>query len=138
MTPLLLAHAAVTWALVGLIWTVQLVQYPLFADVGPDAFPAFHARHTRQITWVVAPLMLAEVASAAWLVGRGGASRWLLASLVPLAAVWLSTWLVQVPLHERLARGFDGAAIDRLVATNWLRTAAWTLRGACVWLATAR
>jgi hypothetical protein len=135
MRPLLLAHAAATWALVGLIWTVQLVQYPLFADVGPDAFPAFHARHTRQITWVVAPLMLAELATAVLLVARGPASPWLLASLVPLAAVWLSTWLVQVPLHDRLADGFDAAAHGRLVATNWIRTAAWTLRGACVWLA---
>jgi hypothetical protein len=135
MTPLLATHAAATWALVGLIWTVQLVQYPLFAQVGVDAFPAFHTRHTRQITWVVAPLMLTELATAALLVLRGTRGPWLLASLAPLAVVWLSTWLVQVPLHEQLARGFDADAHRRLVATNWIRTAAWTLRGACVWLA---
>lgn len=135
MTPLLATHVAATWALVGLVWTVQLVQYPLFAQVGVDAFPAFHARHARQITWVVAPLMLAELATAALLVLRGTQTPWLLASLAPLAVVWLSTWLVQVPLHEQLAHGFDADVHRRLVATNWIRTAAWTLRGACVWLA---
>ncbi len=135
MTPLLATHASATWALVGLVWTVQLVQYPLFANVGTDAFPAFHARHARQITWVVGPLMLTELATAGLLVARGTRSPWLLASLVPLAVVWLSTWLVQVPLHDQLSRGFDADAHARLVATNWTRTAAWTLRGACVWLA---
>ena len=34
MSALLAAHAAATWALVGLIWTVQVVHYPLFALVG--------------------------------------------------------------------------------------------------------
>ena len=38
--------------------------------------------------------------------------------------------LVQVPLHRRLQGGFDAAAHRRLVRTNWLRTAAWTLRAA--------
>jgi hypothetical protein len=35
---------------------------------------------------------------------------------------------LQVPLHTRLARGFDPAAHRQLVRTNWLRTLAWTLR----------
>jgi hypothetical protein len=44
----------------------------LFAHVGAAAFPAYHTQHTRRITWVVAPLMLTELASAALLVGRCG------------------------------------------------------------------
>ncbi|HEX2205610.1 MAG TPA: hypothetical protein VHG91_20025 [Longimicrobium sp.] len=43
--------------------------------------------------------------------------------------VWLSTALLQVPMHGRLERGFDAAAHRRLVATNWVRTVAWTARG---------
>lgn len=31
---LLLVHAAATWAMVGLVWFVQVVHYPLFAQVG--------------------------------------------------------------------------------------------------------
>ena len=132
MTALLALHAAATWALVGLIWTVQLVHYPLFAQVGAEGFRSYHARHTRQITWIVAPLMTAELFTAALLVVRGAREPWLLASFAPLAFNWLATWRVQIPLHNRLAAGFDVEAHRRLVASNWWRTAAWSIRGACL------
>jgi hypothetical protein len=132
MSLLLTVHHAATWALVGLIWTIQLVHYPLFAQVGADAFQTYHQRHTRQITWVVAPLMLAELATAAGLILAGARDPWLLASLLPLAFNWLSTWRVQIPLHQQLSTGFDAPAHHRLVATNLWRTSAWTLRGVCL------
>lgn len=132
MTLLLPLHSAATWALAGLIWTIQLVHYPLFAQVGRDSFKAYHQRHTTQITWVVAPLMFLELLTAAALVMFGNRDPWLLASLVPLAFNWLSTWRVQIPLHDKLAAGFDAQAHQRLVSTNWWRTAAWTSRGACL------
>jgi hypothetical protein len=132
MTALLAVHAAATWALVGLIWTVQLVHYPLFAQVGTDAFRAYHARHTRQITWVVAPLMAVELLTAVLLFTGGARAVWLLASFAPLCFNWLSTWLIQVPLHHRLAAGFDPEVHRRLVTSNWGRTAAWSFRGACL------
>ena len=51
--PLLLAiHAAATWALVGLIWTVHVVHYPLFAAV-KTGFRAYHEAHMQRITLVV-------------------------------------------------------------------------------------
>ncbi len=123
------AHFAVTCALVGLIWTIQVVQYPLFARVGPEAFPAWHAAYTRAITRVVAPLMLIEVAGALWLFALlGRREPAFLVSLALLALVWISTVFVQVPLHNRLARGLDPAVQRRLVRSNWVRTMAWSLR----------
>ena len=44
---LLLIHLAATWALVGLIWFVQLVHYPLFSAVAPERFATFEAEHSR-------------------------------------------------------------------------------------------
>jgi hypothetical protein len=76
--------------------------------------------------------MFAEIGTAAWLVVAGSRDPWLLASLVPLAFNWISTWLVQIPLHDKLAAGFDAHAHARLAATNWWRTAAWSLRGLCL------
>ena len=61
---LLVIHTAITWALVGLIWTVQGALYPLFQNVGDREFVAYHGRHMAMITWVVGPLMLLEVGSA--------------------------------------------------------------------------
>jgi hypothetical protein len=52
---------------------------------------------------------------------------WASAGLV--GVVWLSTAVLQVPLHTRLAAGFDPEAITQLVAGNWIRTVAWTLKG---------
>jgi ABC-type uncharacterized transport system permease subunit len=41
-----------------------------------------------------------------------------------------TTMFVSAPLHERLNAHFDQATLDRLVATNWIRTVAWTCRAA--------
>jgi uncharacterized membrane protein len=137
---LLLVNAAATWFMTGLIWLVQVVHYPLFAHVGTAGYEVFHQRHMRLITWIVAPAMLVEAATAAALVlwppatGRGPA----LLGIAMVAALWLSTAFLQVPAHNRLARGYDPAAHRRLVRTNWLRTLLWTARGILtLWMLTA-
>jgi hypothetical protein len=109
-----------------------MVHYPLFAQVGPEHFVAYHRRHTREITLVVGPLMLAELVTAALLVLEGNRDPWLLASLPLLALIWISTGFVQIPLHNTLTTGFDAHAHRRLVTTNWWRTAAWSARGICI------
>jgi hypothetical protein len=125
----LIAHAAATWAMTGLIWFVQVVHYPLFAAVGPAGFAAFHAAHSRLTTLVVGPLMLVEAAGAVWIaLERPAVDAWLGVAL--LAVVWGTTFFVSVPRHNLLAAGFDAAVIDSLVATNWIRTIAWTARAA--------
>ena len=63
-----LLQLASTWFLVGLIWTIQVVHYPLFAAVGTDRFVAYEASHARLITLVVGPVMLVEAATAGLLV----------------------------------------------------------------------
>lgn len=132
MHDLLLLHAAATWMLTGLIWTIQIVHYPLFEQVGQDRFVRYHARHMRRITWVAGPLMLVEAGSAALLFFLGERSLWFSLGLVALGAVWASTLLLQVPLHDRLTRGYDLQTIRRLTITNGIRTLGWTLRAACL------
>ena len=129
----LLLQLGTTLPLVGLIWFVQIVAYPLFARVGAAEFATYHAAHSRLITWVVAPLMLGELLGA--LASVFSRERPLSREIAVLGAVlaiatWLLTLLVSVPQHAVLAGGFDGRAHAMLVGTNWLRTAAWTTRGA--------
>ncbi|MFN0133352.1 MAG: hypothetical protein ACKVW3_12600 [Phycisphaerales bacterium] len=130
-TPII--HAAATWFMVGLIWFVQVVHYPLMGAVPPHAFSAYATSHQRRTTWVVGPVMLIEVSSALLLVRApqenftGTMLPWI--GLALLVLIWVSTFAVQVPLHARLASGFDRAVWSRLVATNWVRTIAWTVRG---------
>lgn len=132
MTVLLLAHAGATLAMAGLIWFVQLVHYPLFDRAERDRFTEFESEHQRRTTVVVMPLMVTELVTAAWLLvegWRGPQQFLLLIGAVLLAVIWLSTALLQVPLHGRLSGGFDAVTHRRLVATNWIRTLAWSARG---------
>jgi hypothetical protein len=115
----------------GVIWMVQLVQYPVFARIGAAEFRAFHAHHCRSIGWVVGPLMVAELLTGLLLAAVGKPAwfwRWMFGVLV---LVWVSTALWQGPLHGRLAR--EGPRPELLVALvrgNWWRTVAWTARSA--------
>ncbi|MEM6675428.1 MAG: hypothetical protein AAF726_21440 [Planctomycetota bacterium] len=136
----IVAHAAATWALVGLIWTVHVVHYPLFAAVG-KGFRAYHTSHMERMTIVVAPLMLVELATAVWLwlePPPGTEARQWLIGLVLLGVVWLETGLFAVPQHGRLEAGFDEATHRALMAGNLVRTLAWTARGALVAWITVR
>ena len=131
MTTLVVGTAA-TWAMVGLIWMVQLVQYPMLATYSALAPGAAAVEHQRRITWVVGPLMAVEgVTALILLVDRpdtmAASSAWIAALFLALALG--STILVQVPLHGRLSEGHDSRAAQRLITTNWVRTAAWTTRG---------
>lgn len=121
----------------GLIWFVQIVHYPLFTSVGDAGFRAYVATHATRTTWVVAPLMLLELVSAVLLLLPSFRSVFIpvhevWVGLLLLAAIWSSTALIQVPLHNRLQTAFSAQSAERLVRTNWLRTAAWTLRAALV------
>ena len=128
---LILLHAAATWALVGLIWMVQLVQYPGFLFIEGSEFEPFHEHHCSRITWIVAVLMATEAITGAVLLwdrplGISAGMAWTGASLVIIN--WLCTGLISAPLHGRL-RGSSLELKRRLIWTNWIRTFAWSARG---------
>lgn len=124
-------HAVPTLCLTGLIWFVQIVHYPLFARVGQASFPTYEREHCERTGRVVMPLMLAEVLLTVWLwwVAPAAAATLAALGLILLGVAWLSTFLFQVPCHQQLLQRPDVEAMRRLVAGNWLRTAAWTGRG---------
>lgn len=142
---LLTAQMFATLAMFGVIWFVQVVHYPLFQQqVGAAGFRAYAAVHANRTTMVVAPLMLVELATSMALLLPSlrpavvsQPEAWVGAALVFM--IWLSTALVQVPLHDRLRTAYTVEVARQLVATNWIRTAAWTARAGLVlvWLARA-
>ena len=135
MSPLLVIHAAATWFMVGLIWMVQTVHYPLFLRVTDPGFVAYEQGHTRRMGSLLAVPASVEVGTATalvWFRPDGVALGVILVAGFLLAAIWIMTGLVQAPLHARLAAGSEPRLIRRLVVSNWWRTGAWTLRGALV------
>jgi hypothetical protein len=132
---LLILQIASTLFLTGVIWIIQLVQYPFFSRINPETFSEYHDDYRFWITPVVAPPMIVELLTSVFLLFAPPAnidSKFIWSGLILTAVIWASTFFLQVPLHEKLAAGFDSSAHAALVGTNWIRTAAWSLRGLLV------
>jgi hypothetical protein len=129
----LVVHLVAVAALAGIGWVVQCVVYPAFALVGQPEWAAYHARHTRAITFVVGLPWAGQGISTAALLLRPGHLVVHLVHLV-LAALALvtvvSTIAVAVPAHNRLAAldpGIDSSrTLAVLLRANLVRTLAWT------------
>ena len=128
---LLIVHLVATCTVFGILLVIQVVHYPLFSLVGTEEFPSYEQEHMRLISYVVIAPMLLELVTGAWLVYREpvGIPQWMLICGVALIAVfWISTMVLQGPLHPKLATGFDPDLHRKLVSTNWIRTVASFLR----------
>lgn len=136
---LLLLHLILCSFMTGVIWIIQVVHYPLFANVGEEGYATYQRLHMRKITWVVMPMMLLELLTAVLLIWPAmlgledlaeniHGTGWLWFNLGALSLVWASTMLLQVPQHNTLRLGFEGIAHSRLVRWNWIRTIIWSVR----------
>lgn len=119
--PIVLAYVASTLVLVGLIWFVQVVHCPRFAQVGKDYFADFPAAHVRSTTWVVGLPMLVGAVTSVVLAGSPPSQELAIACWIGLAlvvAIWLSTVLFQVPKQHALRDGFDSSRPGRPRTVN--------------------
>ncbi len=134
---LMAIHLVSTLLMVGIIWFVQIVHYPLMEYVGPEHFREYSEQHQTRTTWVVGGPMLLEAGTAAALVwfqpGRLLTPAYGI-SVVLLVLIWISTAYWQVPHHEKLLDGFDEFRIQKLARSNWFRTFAWSIRGVLIGL----
>ena len=126
----LLAGLASSLWMTGLVAFVQSVHYPLFGRVDVETFARYHAEHVRRTGPLVMLPMVVELGSAVVLAlasrSQVGVNAWLVRiGLAAAVLTWVATALLSVPMHNRLASGFDPEAHQRLVLTNWVRLAAW-------------
>lgn len=135
----LILNAAATLVMTGIIWFVQVVHYPLMEQVGASGFVTYEKLHARWTSYVVAPPMLIEAATAVVIaLDPGTIPAWQAwAGLALILLIWCSTAGLQIPQHRLLARGFDPRAHARLVTTNWIRVVLWSARATLVlsWMA---
>lgn len=132
---IILIHVASTWFMTGVIWIVQLAQYPLLAFTGANFFSQYYSRYTRAISCVVPLPMISELVTGVFLLKIYAGSNQSFMSLVGfglIIIIWGSTVFLQVPQHQKLEKGFDAAAHKFLVETNWVRTWLWTVRAILV------
>jgi hypothetical protein len=115
-----------TVMMTGVIWMVQVVQYPLFKVLDSVDLVPFHTEYSMRITWVVLPLMFAELILSG-LLAYSEVSLINVGLLGLVLLIWAATFFVSVPLHEQLSSG-SMAIRDALVNTNWIRTILWSIR----------
>ena len=141
MKLVLLLNVATTLMMIGVIWIIQVVHYPLFSRVGIEAFTQYQAEHTSRITLVVMPLMVVEAITALLLVIQPPAQMpptLFIIGLVLIGIIWGLTFFVHVPQHTQLSIGFDALNHQHLVRSNWVRTVLWSLRGVIMLWVTAQ
>ena len=125
---IILLHLFATSAMCAVIWIVQLVHYPSFQYIDLDRFSSFEVFHQNTIVLIVLPLMLLEVATYGLLFKQYHMEKRLLLSGIALLIVWISTFFIHTPIHQKLEIGFNIDLVTQLVQTNWIRTIGWSIR----------
>jgi hypothetical protein len=131
---LVVSQAVAAVFLAGLSWTVAVVVYPGFAEVGSRSWTAFHAAHSRRIALLVGPPWAVQGLTVLGLLldRPDGVPLWLVLLIGAAVATTVVTTIVgAVPIHERLGNGFDPALLRGLLRWHAFRTAAWTLAAGC-------
>jgi hypothetical protein len=125
-----LVTLALTWYMTGMIWSMQILEYPLFALVGPNEFPAYHQRHNRGLPFLVILPSVAAFLSAVVLIFTRPERLPLWASILIASLdfiIIIVTFVREAPLHAKLDReGSSPDVIRQLVQGNWIRTLLWT------------
>lgn len=116
----------VDFGLLVLIWMVQVIIYPSFKYYGAENLKRWHGKYTRRISFIVQPLMIAQVILNISRCIQDPSKSHIVACLA-IAGIWLITFLVFVPYHKRINSGnLENDLLRKLVNWNWMRTALWT------------
>lgn len=113
----------------GLIWFIQVVQYPSFIIPAKRNFYLFHTFHIRRIAPLVIPVMILEMVTSWVLVLFFEPLKIInLIGLVIVIFIWTSTFFVQIPIHNKLNLEASDANIQQLIRSNWIRTILWSVK----------
>lgn len=114
------------FGMVVLLWLVQRVIYPGFLECTEDRLVIWHKTYVKRVGPIIIPMMFLQLPLVAWLTWQN--MIWTnIAALLCLAACWLLTFAVSVPLHNKIDAGDTSRQIvHALVYTNWPRTILWT------------
>ena len=133
MSFIFLLNLVLSFIAVGLIWTIQLVHYPSMKFIPKERFVEYHNFHSMRISILAMPLMLAELVTSLMLFYQNfnnAIQTIFLSNLIIVVLIWLSTFLIQVPLHNALSKEKNTKKLSKLICTNWIRTILWTCRSA--------
>ena len=113
--------------LVSLVFMTQFITYPTFLHIDKDKFSEYHRKYVNNISFIVAPVMLIELLTL-FLIAYFSKDFLIIKSLILLLVIWLTTFFIMIPSHNRISKSFNKKEIISLINYNWVRTILWSLK----------
>jgi len=126
MENLILFNFFISAFMFGLILTTQIVSYPMFLNV-EKKFSVYHMNYVNKISTIAAPFMIIEFLLSLIFVFLIG-SYTSISSFLIMVLIFLCTFFIQVPIHEKLKNSFNISLCNRLIKTNWIRVFLWLFK----------
>ena len=130
MSFIFLLNLVLSFIAVGLIWTIQLVHYPSMKFIPKERFVEYHNFHSMRISILAMPLMFAELVTSLMLFYQNfnnTIQTIFLANLIIIVLIWLSTFLIQVPLHNALSKEKYTEKLSKLMCFILLSSNIWLI-----------
>ena len=124
---LLISNLVLNSILLGIILMTQFVNYPLL-DSYNENFHKIHQNYMKRMGYVVGPIMVLEFLIISFLFLANFENKVTVAMFLITCLIWLSTFLIQVPIHQDLTNKKEKKLIQRLINTNWIRTVLWSVK----------
>ena len=130
MSSIFIINLVISLIATGLIWTIQRVHYPSMKFIPEEKFTAYHTFHSQRISILAIPIMLIELFTSLGLFYQNGSSynHIFTINLILVISIWISTFLIQVPMHNTLSCAKNARVLNHLILSNWIRTILWTAR----------
>ena len=113
--------------LVSLVLMTQFITYPTFLNIDKDKFSDYHRKYVNNISFIVAPVMLIELLTLS-LIAYFSSEFLIIKSLFLLLVIWLTTFFIMIPSHNRISKSFNIKEIKSLINYNWIRTILWSFK----------
>ena len=126
MENLILFNFFISSFMLGLILITQIVSYPMFLKA-EENFSVYHMSYVNKISIIAAPFMIIELLLSLFFVFFIK-SYIAVSTFLIMVLIFLCTFFIQVPIHEKLKNNFNISLCDKLIKTNWIRVFLWLLK----------
>ena len=113
--------------LVSLVIITQFITYPSFLDINKSNFSEYHKKYVNKISLIVAPVMIVELLTLSY-IAYLSSEFIIIKSLILLLVIWLTTFIVMIPSHNKISIAYNEKEIQRLINYNWIRTILWSFK----------
>ena len=115
--------------MVGVSLITHFITYPSFRLINPTIFNEFHKSYTKKMLFIVAPIMTIELISTLLIVIFDINYSYIdIILLGVLMLIWVLTFYMIVPIHNKLSVNYNKDLNQKLIKYNGLRTTFWIIK----------